>query len=374
MGAMRSGLSLWAALASGCAGSLSADAGRDTSTFDAPGPYAVGSMHATVRGGDGGRALPVELWYPAAEAARPEAVSGFPLEEFEVAPRRAQLAGWISQAPEVCTPRRAHSAREAAPAAGDAWPVLLFSHCTECFRFSMHSMAERLASHGFVVAAPDHVDNTRFDATAPLTNAFLAVRAEDLSNVLTALLDKDGGEVPQVLRGRLDRTRVGVVGHSFGAVTAARLVELDGRVKAGFLIAAPADSPFLNSGGLSRITRPLSWLLALEDNSISYLGNGFIRDNFAKAPRPAWLIEVGEAGHWTFSDIAGLGGAYWPGCGMGMRDPDGGVFTYLDNDVGRKIAQRYVTAWAAHSVRGDLAAAADLSQAQPAGVVQVKQR
>lgn len=347
--------------------------GSDAGIFDGPGPYPVGSMHTVIPTRDGGRALPVELWYPASEAARAEAATGFPVEEFEAEPRRAQLAADIALAPERCTPRLAHSARDAAPAdSAGPWPLLLFSHCTECFRFSMHSLAERLASRGFVVAAPDHVDNTRYDATAPLTDAFLAVRADDVSSVLDAMLDPSAAPVPESLRGKLDPERVAVIGHSFGAVTAGKVVELDARVRAGFLIAAPVDSPFLNRGAIARIERPLSWLLAMEDNSISYLGNGFIRDNFAKGPRPSWLVEVSEAGHWTFSDIAGLGGDYLPGCGDGLRDPDGGVFTYLDNDVGRAIAQRTVSAWADAVLNDDQAAAAALIEVRD--FVQVKKR
>lgn len=359
-------------MAAGCTASTTPDAGPDAGAYDEPGPYAVGSAHATLSTRDGGRVLSVELWYPATADARAEAATGFPMAEFEAEPRRTQLAGWIAQAPEPCTPRLAHSARGAPLAAGAPWPLLLFSHCTECFRFSMHSLAERLASHGFVVAAPDHLDNTRFDATAPLTNAFLAVRAGDLSGVLDLLLDPNASAVPEAVRGQLDPARVGVVGHSFGAVTAGKFVELDARPRGAFLIAAPVDSPFLNSGAITRVTTPMSWLLALEDNSISYLGNGFIRDNFARAPKPSWLIEVNEAGHWTFSDIAGLGGDYLPGCGEGRRDPDGGVFTYLDNDVGRRIAQRYVTAWAAHVIHGEEAAGTSLST--PVDFVSVRQR
>ncbi len=362
---------MWVWFATGCVGASAPDAGVD---YDVAGPFAVGSIHTTIHSRDGGRALPVELWYPAVGSARAEAATGFPVEEFEDGARRTQLLAWVAQAPEPCTPRQAHSARGAAVAAGAAWPVLLMSHCTEGFRFSLHSLAERLASQGFVVAAPDHVDNTRFDAKAPLSNAFLTMRADDLSSVLDALLDASSAEVPQALRGKLDPSRVGVVGHSFGAVTAGKVVELDSRVRGGFLIAAPADSPFLNSGGLAQIKRPLSYLLAVEDNSISYVGNGFIRDNFAKGPRPSWLLEVSEAGHWTFSDIAGLGGAYLPGCGSGVRDPDGGTFTYLDNALGRRIAMRAVTAWAAQLLRDDAEAAVALGASVPSGTVVVKHR
>ncbi len=361
--------------ASGCIVTGTTDAGTDAGFFDVRGPFAVGSARTVIDNRDGGRALPVELWYPATKAAEAEAAAGFPVEQFEEGARRIQLAAWVSQAPEQCTPRLAHSARDATPApATEPWPLLVFSHCTECFRFSLHSIAERLASHGFVVAAPDHVDNTRFDATAPLSNAFLAVRADDVSRVLDSLLDANASQVPSSLRGKLDPAKVGVVGHSFGAVTAGKVVERDARVRGGFLIAAPVDSPFLNSGSLAAITRPLSYLLALEDNSISYVGNGFIRDNFTKGPKPSWLIEVKDAGHWTFSDIAGLGGAYLPGCGAGMRDPDGGVFTYLDNGLGRRIAQRSVTAWAAQLLRNDGEAAAALSIGDPANTVTVRRR
>jgi hypothetical protein len=245
-----------------CVGGPQMDAGVDP--YTAPGRFAVGSRHLIVTVGDAGRVLPVELWYPASGTTE-----SFPVETFEDGARRTQLAGWIAQAPEACTPRLAHSTRDAPRADGSSFPLLVFSHCTECFRFSLHSVAERLASHGFVVAAPDHVENTRFDATAPLTNAFLDVRAADCSGVIDALL-APSAPLP------IDPSRIAAFGHSFGAVTTAKLVEKDARVRAGLLIAAPADSPFLNGGALPRVTKPLSFLLAMEDNSISVLGNEFI--------------------------------------------------------------------------------------------------
>lgn len=332
-------------LLSACSSAPSNDAGIDV--WGSAGPYAVGVKTITVQT-DGGRTLPVEIWYPAIDAARS---ADFAVADFEAGARRDTLNGWLSTTPELCSPRRALGSRDAAPFDDSARPLIVFSHCTECFRFSMHSLAARLASHGFVFAAADHVTNTGFDSTAPLTDAFLAVRANDVSAVISAMTN-------------VDSSRIAVVGHSFGAVTAARVVEIDSRVKAGFLIAAPADSPFLNSKRITHIQKPLSWLLAMEDNSISFIGNDFIRENFVKVPRPNWLIEVENAGHWSFSDIAGLGGSYAPGCGDGLRDPDGGAFTYLDNDVARAIAHRTVTAWAAFVLNGDESARAALGEVQ----------
>lgn len=328
------------------------DAGGDP--FDAPGRFAAGNKHLTITV-DGGRVLPVEVWYPATGAT-----DSFPVENFEDGARRAQLASWISQAPEACTPRSAHSTKDAPPIEG-ALPLLVFSHCTECFRFSLHSVAERLATHGYVVAAADHVTNTRFDATAQLNDAFLAVRAADVSGVIDHFTSASAPV-------SIDSKRIGVFGHSFGAVTTAKVVELDSRVKGGLLIAAPADSAILNLGGLMKITKPLSYLLAVEDGSVGFFGNEFIRDNFRGTAKPTWLVEVDNAGHWSFSDIAMLGGSYKPGCGESTREVDGGAFTYLDNDVSRSIAQRMVTAWARFTLDGDESAAAALSTWKTPGV------
>ena len=38
-----------------------------------------------------------------------------------------------------------------------SFPLVVFSHHYEGVRFALFSVAERLASLGFVVAAPDHV-------------------------------------------------------------------------------------------------------------------------------------------------------------------------------------------------------------------------
>jgi len=342
---------------------------------DGPGPWAPATAHFRLDADGSGRALEVEAWYPAPASRASEAEEGFPVEAFETGERRAQLAAWVAQAPEACTPRRAHSVRDAEPASHDRpFPVLLMSHCTGGFRFAMHSVAERLASHGFVVLAPDHLGNTHFDDSAKLDDAFLAVRAADISRVLDAALVDGAPALPAALRGRLDGTRVAIVGHSFGAVTAGKVLELDARVRAGLLFAAPVDSPVLNSGGLSRIHRSLSWVLAREDGSISSTGNQFIRENVAAAPRPTWLVELEDAGHWSFTDIAGMGGAFLPGCGSGVRDPGGAPFTYLSNDVARAAAQRYAVAWARAMLLNEADAVAQMEKAVPGDVVRVWKR
>jgi predicted dienelactone hydrolase len=50
----------------------------------------------------------------------------------------------------------------ATPAPG-SWPVIVFSHGFGGIRFQSYFLTERLATHGFIVIAPDHPGNTLVD-------------------------------------------------------------------------------------------------------------------------------------------------------------------------------------------------------------------
>lgn len=305
------------------------------------------------------RPLPGLVWYPAAGAE-----ADFPIEEVEVSPRREAYADLLGEAPATCATRTARAAWDA-PAADGRWPVIAFSHCHECTRFSGGTIAERLASHGFVVVAVDHVDNTLYewiDGTGVALDAeFLPVRAGDVRAALDAVLAEPYA----------DGERVGVVGHSFGAVTAGLVAQDDARVDAAFAIAAPIENPLLEGVSIAALDLPLGFLVAVEDNSITELGNTFLRDNFAAAPGPAWKLEVADAGHWTFSDLVGLP-PFPAGCGDGARQTDGAPFTYLDAATGRAIAATYVTAFFKATLLDDAGARAYLTAPRPGVVAEAR--
>jgi dienelactone hydrolase len=253
---------------------------------------------------------------------------------------------------------------------GGPWPTVLFSHCHTCTRFSSYSLAERLASHGFLVAAVDHAGNTLFDqlegTALPVNLATLELRAADMQRVLDELLDPAAGSLPSAFVGLADSERVGVFGHSFGSVTTGKLLQDDDRFIAGVGIAAPFESPLLPGITMAAISEPLLLLVAREDNSITEIGNNILRTNFTTANTPAWKIEFTDAGHWSFSDICNLIAGFQPGCGEGQRQTNPAEsFTYLDNQLARDLSATKITAFFAMTLRGEAEARDQLEAPDP---------
>lgn len=327
--------------------------------YGALGPLPVGSVTVTMTDRTGARTLPVELWYPADEAARAEATTGRSIEAFEAGtPNETDLHDLVAAAPATCVRRTMHSAAAPAAAAGTGlFPVVVFSHCHTCTRFDMAEAAERLASHGIVVAAPDHVDNTLWDELAGTSvlvgNEFLAVRASDVSSVLDRLLDPTAAELPADLRGRLDPAHAGVMGHSFGAATTSLVIQNDDRFVAALAVAAPISA--LGGVPIAELDVPYLFLLMREDNSVGEIGNRLIRADYARVGGPAALVELDDAGHWSISDLCGLVAAFDAGCGDGVRGSvSGGVaFTYVDPNIAREVAADTAAGFFATHLLGD---------------------
>jgi hypothetical protein len=111
--------------------------------------FAVGTRRIEVST-DGGRLLPVQLWYPALDTASAEAATGHAFEEFEVpGARRELLKKLFAAAPSGCPNPTMHAAIDAKPYPRSApFPVLVYSHHFDGTRFSMFSIAEALARAG----------------------------------------------------------------------------------------------------------------------------------------------------------------------------------------------------------------------------------
>lgn len=343
--------------------------------WQSAGPHAVGHVQLQATDPQSGRTLAMTLWYPALPSAAAQAKLGTPLATFlPEGPTRTAFAALMDQAPTTCVGKLSHSALDAPPIAG-TMPLVVYSHCHGCTRFSAAHTAVRLASHGIGLLAVDHAGNTLMEAqagvSAPLSSAFLQVRAADVRYALDFALAPQQPLLPPALRGRFYGRKIGVCGHSFGAVTAGLVAQTDPRIDAAWFVAAPIQNPLLPGVDAAQIHVPAGFLLAKEDNSITALGNAMISQNFAKLAGPAWLVEVADAGHWSFSELAGLIPAFAPGCGAGTRQGDASPFNYLDNLLAREIAARSISAFFGEQLLGAATARATLLAPGPAAVVGV---
>ncbi len=336
-------------------------------SVESSGPHQVGTTRIDLTDVTRGRTLTTQLWYPTDATA-----ADVPIEMLENADHGAQYAMLLAAAP-ACPNRTAHAALDAAPSAGP-FPLIAFSHCHDCARFSELTVAERLASHGFVVVAVDHTDNTIYDHLAghevTIGSDFLNVRTADIEFAIDEVL---AGHTP-VPATAIDAAHLGMFGHSFGGVTAGAVAQADPRIGAVLSIAAPVDNPLVAGVDIAQIHVPLLFIVAKEDNSITELGNKLIRGNFTDAAVPVWKLEVADAGHWSFSDMDGAADIFMAGCGPGTRQTDGTDFTYFDPEAGRALAAAYVTAFFRGELLGEAGAAAYLDEARPSGTVTVDHR
>jgi predicted dienelactone hydrolase len=320
---------------------------------EAPGPNRVGTARFEIHDAARARDLVAQAWYPTTTAP-----SDVAIESLEIEPIRTRYSDLLATAP-ACPARTLPVAVDAPAQSG--LPVVMISHCHSCTRLSNATTAIRLASHGFAVVSVEHAGDTLWETLdgmeADIDREELEVRTADIRVALDQVI---AGGTPV---GAVDAARVGVLGHSMGAVTTGRVAETDPRIGAAAALCAPMENPFVPGVTLAAITTPVMFVVAVEDNSITEFGNQFIRDNFTEATVPAVKLEIPDAGHWSVSDLDGLVEAFAPGCGDAERQTDGEPFTYLDPDTGRAIAASYATAFFKAKLQDDALAARYLESA-----------
>jgi predicted dienelactone hydrolase len=329
-----------------------------------PGPYVVGTRRVMMPISPK-RSVPVQLWYPAGFGAS-LLKQTIPTSGLDPAGSAQQTtsAGLFANEPLGCSTKRTSVAQNyLAATRSEKWPLVLFSHCMGGARFAMLSAAEHLASLGFVVAAPDHLGSTIYDTTPDKTFFFLETRVSDIVAVLDRMLSGSATEVPSELRTRIDPARVGMFGHSMGAVTTGLVLSRDRRVSAGALLGAPVRVPLIAGADPRKITQPGMFIEAAEDSSIGAIGNGWIESDYKAFPNEKWGFRMADAGHWSFTDVAGLK-TFESGCGTGKRlaSPNP-TFTYLNNETARTLTKSYLAAFFAYELNGSASGKAFLDSA-----------
>ncbi len=128
------------------------------------------------------------------------------------------------------------------------YPVLLFSHGFNGYRFQNTFQVEELASHGYIVIGIDHsyvstgtvfpdgrvaaahrLDHFTKKGLKPVLDEWVA----DARFALDQLSRINADDPEGMFTGRLDLTEVGYFGHSFGGAAAAQTLSVDSRLKAG---------------------------------------------------------------------------------------------------------------------------------------------
>ena len=252
-----------------------------------------------------GRAISVELWYPAAETYKGRDLESGTCDRFEIAPGT----------PEGVQ----HAVRDAEPSAGP-YPLILHSHAAASHRRDAALLAPHLASHGYVVVGPDHPGDTvaevLADATATGSGAARR-RASDEDTIANRPQDAVFA-VDRVLEGAdpaiaaiIDRNRIGTCGVSLGGWTGLRVNSLDCRSKATF-IAAPSwgfSGPFPQTKLQTTHVRLDDWgrpvptfLLAGERDMLVILED--LRELFRQLPAPKRFAVLNGASHFHWVDGA----------------------------------------------------------------------
>lgn len=292
--------------------------------------------------------LTVEIWYPSTSSTQ----RGEPTQNFEqLGEDRDALRELLEDAPSDCPTKTTNATRNAEPYISNApFPLLLFSHCMNCGRYSSFSLAERFASHGIIVISVDHAGKLPFldvSSEESLSEEQLETRALDLRTLIDATIERSlFSSDPELQDLNIDVEKIGAFGHSFGSATVGRIAQDDDRIIAIAGLAAPMENMLFPSVAMDNISIPTFLLLAEEDNSIGEIGNDILRSNYENANPPVWLMEIKDAGHWSVSDLCGITEAFQPGCGQDERhskEREGEEFTYPPVSWSIEITQRYLT-------------------------------
>ncbi|MGI5346900.1 alpha/beta hydrolase family protein [Streptomyces sp. CA-250714] len=209
-------------------------------------------------------------------------------------------------------------AHTGAPARPGRRPVLLYTPGGGDPRTLGTSVAEELASHGYVVVTIDHPgdatevefpDNSLRESVLrgdprtdpPLFRTVIDTRVADTRFVLDQLenLAAERNELGRTL----DLRRIGVYGHSAGGTTAAQAMYEDRRIKAAVNMEGFLDHPGgeLFPVAAHRVDRPLLLL-----RSDGFTGRSELERSWSVVRGAVHRRQIGNAAHWVFTDYASM--------------------------------------------------------------------
>ncbi|HLY19021.1 MAG TPA: hypothetical protein VKR61_17445 [Bryobacteraceae bacterium] len=268
------------------------------------------------------RELLVWVWYPA-EVPQP----GVLVDDYVPARMREPAGAPIfSLLTRDVSKVHGHSMRDPRVSPREPrYPVVIMRAGASAQVVSYSTLAEDLASHGYVVVGFDAPYRTRVVVfpdgrvvkRTPENNPelysgeqlvqcaikLLAAWSADIGYVLDGFEQLNAADASGKFRGRLDMARVGVFGHSLGGATAAQFCSQDARCKAGIDVDGSLHGSVIQSG----IHKPFMFLLSgAGDFSSGVEVRQIVADIqfvYQRLPEDGRLrVSIRGANHFTFSD------------------------------------------------------------------------
>jgi predicted dienelactone hydrolase len=266
-------------------------------TFTAPGPFGVGESTLTLPTDS----APVEVWYPATK----QSIAGKPEATYDVAdwlpPGLKKLipAGYSVTYPS--------GGVTGVPVAPGRYPLVVFSHGYAGFRDQSTFLTARLASWGFVVAAPDHYSRDLTEVLGgPTAATAKTTDVQDLKATIALMKAKDESSTSPFAR-HMDLGLIGAVGHSAGGAAVEALAATDRQVTTFVGMAGATVGAFgaTKSGPDSMV--PHQPALLLSGTADQVVSDTSMISAYGRLRGPKRLILVRGAGHLVFADLCEVG-------------------------------------------------------------------
>ncbi len=254
-----------------------------------------------------GRHITAQVWYPAERGD-----GGAPAEYAPLVDTATSEYGHLMARVET-------HARMQVPFAASltSAPVVVLSTGRVMAAYDYTSIAENLASHGLIVVgvnssllsrmfltdgnvipplpAPPLSVLQHFDSADVYFEPMVQAVAGDLAFVLKRLSEMNQSDA--VLRHRLDLNRLGMMGHSNGAIAASRACAVERRCQ-GFLGIEGTQTRELRKNG---VTKP--YALLISDQSLGFDTENVYRELGNRSGTHYTVLTVQGAGHNTFTDL-----------------------------------------------------------------------
>ena len=195
------------------------------------------------------------------------------------------------------------------------FPLVVYSHGSGGLRYIHSAYTEALASHGYVVAAPDHTGNTAVERIAgsgddPAVISFN--RPNDVGRVIDAMIDPSDPSAGSVAAS-VDAEQIVVTGHSFGGFTTIAMATgysselgefpVDERVDAIIPLAPAVSSDRFTDETLATIEVPMMIVVGSDDVTTPVDPNVTRLWDNATLSSPAYRVELVAGEHQSFTDL-----------------------------------------------------------------------